>query len=66
MRNVAYSLRILARHPRYTVLAVLTLAAGIGVTSAMFALLDALYFRPLPYEFEFTRYLKDPVRIRIN
>src|SRR5688572_6660900 len=48
MRNVAYSLRILARHPRYTVLAVLTLAAGIGVTSAMFALLDALYFRPLP------------------
>ena len=48
MRNVAYSLRILARHPRYTVLAVLTLATGIGVTSAMFALLDALYFRPLP------------------
>ena len=25
-----------------------------------------LYFRPLPYEFEFTRYSKDPVRIRIN
>ena len=48
MRDVAYSLRILARHPRYTVLAVLTLAAGIGVTSAMFGLLDALYFRPLP------------------
>lgn len=48
MRNIAYSLRILARHPRYTVLAGLTLAAGIGVTSAMFALLDALYFRPLP------------------
>jgi putative ABC transport system permease protein len=48
MRDVGYSLRILARHPRYTVLAVLTLAAGIGVTSAMFGLLDALYFRPLP------------------
>jgi predicted permease len=48
MKDVAYSLRILARHPRYTVLAVLTLAAGIGVTSAMFGLLDALYFRPLP------------------
>jgi hypothetical protein len=44
VRDVAYSLRILGRHPRYTVLAVLTLAAGIGVTSAMFALLDALYF----------------------
>jgi putative ABC transport system permease protein len=48
MRDVAYSVRILARHPRYTVLAVLTLAAGIGVTSAMFGLLDAIYFRPLP------------------
>jgi hypothetical protein len=48
MKGVAYSLRILARHPRYTALAVLTLAAGIGVTAAMFGLLDALYFRPLP------------------
>ncbi len=48
MRDFAYSLRILLRHPRYTVLAVLTLAAGIGVTASMFGLLDALFFRPLP------------------
>jgi putative ABC transport system permease protein len=48
MKDVRYSLRNLRRHPRYTVLAVLTLAAGIGVTAAMFGLLDALYFRPLP------------------
>ena len=48
MSDFAYSLRTLLRHPRYTILAVLTLAAGIGVTSAMFGLLDALYFRPLP------------------
>ena len=48
MTDFAYSLRVLFRHPRYTVLAALTLAAGIGVTTAMFGLLDALYFRPLP------------------
>lgn len=48
MSDLTYSLRMLARAPRYTMLAVLTLAAGIGVTAAMFGLLDALYFRPLP------------------
>jgi putative ABC transport system permease protein len=48
MTDFTYSLRTLARHRRYTLLAVLTLAAGIGVTVAMFGLLDALYFRPLP------------------
>lgn len=48
MKDLACSFRILLRHPRYAALAVLTLAAGIGVTSAMFGLLDALYFRPLP------------------
>ena len=48
MKNVASSIRMLVRQPRYTVLAVFTLAAGIGVNSAMFGLLDAVYFRPLP------------------
>ncbi len=36
------------REPRYTLLAVLTLAAGIGANAAIFGLLDAVYFRPLP------------------
>jgi predicted permease len=48
MTDLTYSLRTLARTPRYTALALLTLAVGIGVTAAMFGLLDALYFRPLP------------------
>jgi predicted permease len=48
MRDVRYAIRLLLRHPRYTVLAVVTLAAGIGANGAMFALLDAVYFRPLP------------------
>ena len=48
MKNLAASIRILLRQPRYTVLAVLTLASGIGANGAMFGLLDAVYFRPLP------------------
>jgi predicted permease len=48
MKNLARSIRILLHQPRYALLAVLTLAAGIGAPSAMFGLLDAVYFRPLP------------------
>jgi predicted permease len=48
MKNLAYALRILVRQPRYTLLAILTVAVGIGVNAAMFGLLDAVYFRPLP------------------
>lgn len=48
MNGVRYSARVLRRHPRYTLLAVLTLGVGIGVTAAMFGLLDAVFFRPLP------------------
>jgi predicted permease len=46
MKDLSYSARLLRRHPRYTVLAVLTLAVGIGVTAAMFGVLDAVFFRP--------------------
>jgi putative ABC transport system permease protein len=43
------------RRPAFTSLVVLTLALGIGVNSAVFALLDAVLLRPLPY--------KDPSRL---
>jgi predicted permease len=48
MQNIIRAIRTLAYHPRYTFLAIVTLAAGIGVNSAMFGLLDAVFFRPLP------------------
>src|SRR4029453_10323461 len=48
MQNLTHSIRILVHQPRYVLLAVITLGVGIGATSAMFGLLDAIYFRPLP------------------
>jgi predicted permease len=48
MTQLAASIKSLLRQPRYTILAVVTLAAGVGANAAMFGLLDAVYFRPLP------------------
>jgi putative ABC transport system permease protein len=52
-------LRTLAFAPQYTTLAVLTLSIGIGGNLAMFAALDRLFLRPLPF-----RSAEELVRIR--
>ena len=47
--DVRFAWRAVARRPAFTALVVLTLALGIGVNSAVFALVDAVLLRPLPY-----------------
>jgi predicted permease len=47
-QDVRYGFRVLARSPRFTVLAVLVLAIGIGVNVAAFSLFDMVALRPLP------------------
>jgi putative ABC transport system permease protein len=53
--DLRFAWRAVVRRPAFTSLVVLTLALGIGVNSAVFALVDAVLLRPLPY--------RDPSRL---
>jgi putative ABC transport system permease protein len=55
LQDVRFALRLLARHRVYTAVAVLTIALGIGLSATVFALVDGVMFRPLPY--------RDPSRL---
>jgi putative ABC transport system permease protein len=54
-QDVRFAFRVLAERRAYTALVLLTLAVGIGATTAVFSTIDAVLLRPLPY--------RDPARL---
>ncbi len=57
LQDLRFGLRMLRRRPLITVVAVLSLAVGIGMSAGVFSLLEAAVIRPLP--------LRDPASLRV-
>lgn len=58
LRDLRYACRLVRRQPAFSAAAILTLAIGIGATTAVFTVVYGVLLRPLPY--------RDPARLTMS